>query len=708
MKCYANFDNCLLFQDIQSNVVTSLPEEEPKKPRVKRVYKNVRHKDFCYFCECEVLNFARHIFRNHKGETDIQKILLMETNSTERKRAIAALRKQGNFIKNSITLFKPVHRSYVNDTDDSYINCPFCLGFYSRKRLWKHKKECPKKMENKMEDMEINNLLANKYGTDFNLKTKVFSRMIADKISLTVQKDPLICSFGSQYLSNHREQHHINICSRKMRELGKVLLECKKIKPQIQNSFQLLHPQMFDTIVQSVKFLAKYNPQKDMFMSPTFAMNISRSLKDLCDIAIHFILKRKHNYLNISSAEAEVNINTFRNMIENTWKHVISSKAGHDLNTKTWNKVTIVPLAADLKLFRTYLIERGNYASKQLKISKSLKQYILLMETAFCRLLLLNRRRVGELQRLKLSTYMLANDNTRQNYEEFAEAVTSTEQVLLKKFKRIVTRGKRGRGVPILFSTDIQDHIQLLIELRQSFLKKENEFLFANPNSDQSIVGYKVIQKHARLSGAKNPDALTSTKLRKHLATLTQIFNMTAVEVEQLATFMGHSTDVHKQVYRLPDDIFQTAKIAKILLLMEKGEAGLHKGKSLEDIEVNLDEEIQEEDEVMEESLQNIQENITEEASVKKIEESRKPVTHTKPHKRKLVPWTNEQKQIVLEFFENHIKNKKPPRRAECETLKENYNSLLNNKDWLKIKVFVQNAYTRNKDLESYYLFFFR
>lgn len=692
-----------IFQDIQSsgvtspsqedNLKTSSSQEDNLKIKTQKHYKNIRHKDFCFFCENEVQNFARHIFRNHKGEIEIQKILSMKTNSTERKRAIAALRKKGNFIKNSISFYKPVHRSYINDTEDNYINCPFCLGFYSRKHLWKHKRECPQRKGNQTKNMEIHNLLAIKHEIDFNLKTRVFPRMMTDKISLTVQKDPLICAFGSRYLNTHREQHHVNVCSRKMRELGKVLLECQKMKPQIKNSFQLLDPELFDTIVQSVKVIGKYDPQKDTFMSPTFAMNISRSLKDLCDIAILHIIKRKYNYLNLSAAEAEANVKSFKNLLENTWKYEISSQAGHDLNTKTWNKVTIVPLAADLKLFRTYLIEKGNQAAKQLKISKSVKSYILLMETAFCRLLLLNRKRVGELQRLKLSTYVFANKNTRQNYEEFSEAVTSTEQILLKKFKRIVTRGKRGKGVPILLSTDIQDHMKLLNEFRQTFLKKENLFFFANPNTDKPIVGYKVVQKHARLSGAKNPDALTSTKLRKHLATLTQIFNMTAVEIEQLATFMGHTTDVHKQVYRLPDDVYQTAKIAKILMLMEKGEAAMHKGKTLDEIEVNLEEEINleevgEEYKDMEES--NLENSVSEEES----KETQGVLKTVKLKKRKLESWTNEQKEIVFGFFENHIKNKKPPRKTECEELKKIYARELENKGWLKIKVFVQNIYT--------------
>jgi hypothetical protein len=54
----------------------------------------------------------------------------------------------------------------------------------------------------------------------------------------------------------------------------------------------------------------------------------------------------------------------------------------------------------------------------------------------------------------------------------------------------------------------------------------------------------------------------------------------------------------HFVPYRLPDDLYQTAKIAKVLLLMEKGDAAKYKNKSLDEIEINADEEVDfEEDE---------------------------------------------------------------------------------------------------------------
>lgn len=35
-------------------------------------------------------------------------------------------------------------------------------------------------------------------------------------------------------------------------------------------------------------------------------------------------------------------------------------------------------------------------------------------------------------------------------------------------------------------------------------------------------------------------------------------------DLEQLSTFMGHEKDTHMDWYRLPDDVYQTAKVSKL------------------------------------------------------------------------------------------------------------------------------------------------
>lgn len=128
--------------------------------------------------------------RNHSQEFEVQKISILPPKSIERKRLIATLRKQGNFLKNSQGLYKPVHKSYVDQSETNYVPCPFCLGLYSRKLLWKHKKTCPQnKNPRRLIPLSAShNVLLPKLNINFDLQTKVFPRMRADQVSLTAKK----------------------------------------------------------------------------------------------------------------------------------------------------------------------------------------------------------------------------------------------------------------------------------------------------------------------------------------------------------------------------------------------------------------------------------------------------------------------------------------------------------------------------------------
>ena len=90
--------------------------------------------------------------------------------------------------------------------------------------------------------------------------------------------------------------------------------------------------------------------------------------------------------------------------------------------------------------------------------------------------------------------------------------------------------------------------------------------------------------------GAKKPHLLRSTALRNHVGTLSQVLTLKKNELDQLAKFMGHDLQVHREFYRLPSVIIQTAKVAKILLAMEKGDMSKHKRKTLQEISLTNEE----------------------------------------------------------------------------------------------------------------------
>lgn len=447
---------------------------------------------YCYYCESHVQHFPRHIIRNHKSELEVQKLLSLPARSQERKQLLCSLRKKGNYLVSNEAI-KPVRKGIMNT---NHLPCTFCLGFYSSKNLWRHKKQCSenpakgKSQANAQADAQ--NFLLRHLRVDVQLQSDVFPRMRPDQISLTAKKDPLICAFGARYLKIHREKHFIAVTSRKMRELARLLIEARKLNTSIKDLFSALKGEHYDVLVSATKIVSKYDTEARRYDTPTYALNMGTTLKQCCDIALQHALKKSNLFHSITGANVEVDIRSLVQLIEGNWRFDISSQACSDLNMKKWNKVSLVPLACDLKLLKQYLIETSNKAVAELtKTNTDKNAYITLLETIYCRLLLLNRRRPGELQRLFVDTYLscLVSKNS-QGYEEFSEAISEAEKILMSSFKRIVIKGKRGRGVPVLFSEDLQEHLKLVLASRDLINRHPNKYLFGNPNSEEPIIGY--------------------------------------------------------------------------------------------------------------------------------------------------------------------------------------------------------------------------
>ena len=120
-------------------------------------------------------------------------------------------------------------------------------------------------------------------------------------------------------------------------------------------------------------------------------------------------------------------------------------------------------------------------------------------------------------------------------------------------------------------------------------IESDNGYVFAvGRGSQRYIRGYDVLRRFSSECKAENPLNLRSTNLRKQVATMSQLLNLQNHELDQLAKFMGHNINVHREFYRLPHDVMQTAKVVKILMAMEKGCIQDFQGKSLDKIQVDV------------------------------------------------------------------------------------------------------------------------
>lgn len=323
--------------------------------------------------------------------------------------------------------------------------------------------------------------------------------------------------------------------------------------------------------------------------------------------------------------------------------------------------------------------------------NKDNSAYKALIEGTYCSLLLFNKRRVGELQRILLDTYVKHQDTKPSG--EFERLLSPSEKILIKSLKRIVIRGKRGRGVPVLIDKVTQEGIDLILEHRNNFFATYNPYLFGRCNSESCISGYHVFRNHVSraLGDSKKTQSLTSTKLRKYLATISQILKMKNEDLEQLATFMGHTTKTHNEWYRLPSDIYQTAKVSKILLLAQNNSIEQYKGRNLDELEIgdeileNLDGS---EDEIEAEQMETTSSTETKSSSI--------PVTETNKKKKIIIKkaWTKTEKKVTESFFRDHIRNKNPPKKQEVLDFMEKHPELKTRK-WETIKAYVCNQYAK-------------
>ncbi|XP_026106347.1 uncharacterized protein LOC113078238 [Carassius auratus] len=225
---------------------------------------------------------------------------------------------------------------------------------------------------------------------------------------------------------------------------------------------------------------------------------------------------------------------------------------------------------------------------KQLKENVNGAEWKILAETLLCQIILFNRRREGEASKLLLASYV--NRNVKPPNEDVVKSLTKLERELCNELTRLEIRGKRGKKVPVLLTKDMLESMDLLNESRSTVgIDEANPYVFARLGALTHIRGSDCLRKFSKTCGAKDPRSLTSTKLRKQIATLSQIMNLKNNELDQLAKFLGHDIRVHREYYRLSENTIQLAKVSKLLLSLEKG-SDCYKGKSLEEITFSTEE----------------------------------------------------------------------------------------------------------------------
>lgn len=561
----------------------------------KRTYDKIY---YCMYCRSALkLKIKRHLETKHQDESEVKE-LMQEPDKKKQGQKLTYLRNLGNHLHNTevikkgagdiVVAYRPAYLASWYD----YVPCEHCLGYYAKFDLYKHVKRCtlvttrPKKFTR---HCQAGRLLLPTPGVSQSVN-KLLCTLSSDEVARVVKSDPLILKLAEKlYLKHGHDRDQYAPVRNTLRETGRLLLELRKITRKTDAGLEdFIGPLHFQVVLDAVHGIAGFDLSNHTMATPSLALKVGHSLKKCAKLIKGAALQSEDEIL---ATKAE----RFIELLEMEWTDKVSTHALRTLGENKRNRVQLLPLTNDCAKMCKWLREKATKANKILEEACSsaaaTTAWCELSETLLSLIILFNRRRSGEVSRMKLTDFA---ETHQSRQEDILKAFTPFEQKLCKSLHRIEIVGKRGRSVPVLLTADMNEWMRKVVcpETRHvAGVDPSNVYIFASRyGSVFHLRGTDTLREHSSKCGAKQPELIRSTRLRKQVATLSQILNLKDNELDVLANFLGHDVRIHRDFYRLPEDSVQVAKVSKILVASEQGTLSNYQGKSLDEMEVDIDE----------------------------------------------------------------------------------------------------------------------
>lgn len=547
-------------------------------------------KHYCLFCEKPQSKIARHLELVHGDQSEVAKAISSPKNSKERKLQLTILRKQGDRAHNVDVIRKgkgvivPCKQaSSPNVNPNKFLHCANCQGLFKKRFLWKHMKRCPLRgVLPKPGRTRAQSICAFAQPVQEGVSKglwKLLSDMKQGEVVDVIKSDHCILKYGEQKynLMGHRRSDH-ELIRQKMRELGRLVLKGRQVSP-LKSLEEYIDPANFQHTVNAVKAVTGFQCETNKIAVPTLANKLGQSLMKVADI-VSCDARICGDTTKVQKAE------DFKHIYQTRWREMISCHAHNTLEEKRYNAPLILPFADDVKKVHIYLKEKQQEYYSTLFNAPNTKTWAKLAKVTLAQMIIFNRKRQGEACLMPVQSFE-SRDKSTLNID-IADSLSEVEQALCKYFSRVEIRGKRGRKIAVLLAPEMIKSMELLVKTREVCgVPKEYIYMFAIPGCETSFRGSDCLRCFAMECGAKCPKALSSTKLRKHISTMSRVLNMNDTEMDQLADFLGHDIRIHRKYYRLPEGTLQLAKITKVLMAMEQGRLNEFRGKGLDQISIN-------------------------------------------------------------------------------------------------------------------------
>ena len=532
----------------------------------------------CLFCPKLIKQkMRRHLIKKHQSETAVAEAMAGSRNQQDTK--FTLLINRGNFQHNlrvledgkgEILLKRRPGRSAI--PIGRFLPCPGCFAFMLRTDLHQHQVVCPGSSEDEGLDGALTIAKAENLLLRFSAEdSPAFLNDIRDEsVRDIICGDATLTSYAKYTVDSKGEgENHIKSLRTRLVKLAKVLSDLRKKRREPNLTVrEMCDVRYFDDIVAVTKEAAGYKSgtknTPPTFTIPSVPRTVGTALGKVCHVLLGVALREEN-------VELQRKVSSFRGLLDNEWGDKVGRASSETLSMRKQNVERELPTTHDMQRLQKHLHAKLESAIDAARVKFSVRAHNNLVSVVAVSLMVFNKRRGGEAVKIRVRDYTSRASYTQN--ETVIKSLSALERQIMSKMCLIKTRGKRGRTVPVIIPQLEKEAVDLLVSLRGCVGLRDDApdeaLLFTRAPSGKPLNGWYELRKACLEAGCKNIKSITSTNMRKYLATVVQIMNLSENEMDQVATHLGHDLAIHRKYYRLPDSTVELSKIAKLLLSTE-------------------------------------------------------------------------------------------------------------------------------------------
>ncbi|XP_043275397.1 uncharacterized protein [Venturia canescens] len=395
------------------------------------------------------------------------------------------------------------------------------------------------------------------------LRQRVFPTMKDDQVVRAIRYDHLIILFGNKLCQKYQDPHFYDMIRQKMRQLGRFLIEARKKSKDISDLFSVFYPKNYDAVISAIQSLAGLNETQTGFRVPSLATALGTLLKQVGKLCVS-------KYIKDQNKENQILTEDFIKLLTEDYGSSIARTALETCAREKRNKKIVLPTNEDLTKLQMFLRDKikQNFSALEEKFNR--QAWTDLASSVLVSLLLFNRRRPGELERIYIEDYRSHEKIGAHNIGPEYDNLSMEQKNSAAHYVRFEIRGKLVRTVAVLVHQDLRKCIDLFLAYRkQAGVDSKSPYLFGVAGylkgDFKYLRAYELLRRYAEECGAPNPISLRGTTLRKHVATMCVSFNLSDQEISDLANFLGHSKQIHRDYYRQPIIVREILHMTKLL-----------------------------------------------------------------------------------------------------------------------------------------------